>query len=1329
MKLISARKISWTLDSKSHGVNGLEIHFGQGPQPVQVAVAESSVEPSRAQMKALFSERKGSLNTLIVAVIDGDQVSLFGPDSDTDVMRQKLSTAEAILNSILDQANEILAYQRATSIWRSKQTTDLVGFTNNGLFASHYIRSSINHHPKWIEAQSSSELIQNFRDKELITALGFEITDSASNTLVLRAKGQDHRVVAILLDQSESFDSKSPRLQASPVEWCLAVAAEKQAPWVIAMKDSQLRLYPAKDGVGVGQKSQAETYFEIDLLTIDDDKAGLLNLIFSAEALSEGGTADDLLSNSRKFASELGVRLRERVYESVVPTLATELANQLRNRGHQLDSKGLQLAYELTLRILFRLLFQAYAEDRGLLPSGRNENFDKNSIKYWAQYLMNREANAPYGEAASIWYDLIQVWDAIDQGNPDMQIPAYNGGLFGSNPDLHPEGALIRTLSIPDRVLGPALRALVIDDNTEDGVSGAVDFRSLSVREFGTIYEGLLESSLSVADQDLAVDKSGAWVLAKSGDQVLAKTNEVYFHSASGERKATGSYYTPAFIVDHLIERSVEPALNDHLAQVKDLLIVGDQAAAYKKFFDFRVADLAMGSAHFLVAAVDKIETIMRTFLLQPGNEIDGVSAELIRLEAAAKEALGKDEAAYAEIERASLLRRQIARRCIYGLDINPLAVELSRLAIWIHTFVPGLPMSSLEHNLVCANSLTGIASQDEGLNALIPERVRLGTSFVDGIVEAALSEARTLLEDVANADEASKAEAMKVAEAVRKSRALASKSKLVFDLAVANRARVVDSNSAMTEESLVELTQTEGFEALIDELKPAHMPYLFPEVFLRENAGFDVLLGNPPWEELVIDRTRFWAAKVPGLLSLPVQTRDLKIAELEVTRPHFQTEFLERQAGLERIRKILQSRFPLGVGDADLYKAFAWVALALISDRGGRLGFVLPKTAFSAAGMQDWRRSLQEKGSLTDLTYLVNTGRWVFDIEPRYSISLVVYQSASKTNLRFSGPIHSKIDFEKSHRAQTVELDRDSLLSFTESGSIPAVADQKTADILAMIRRSPSLSEFAGGGFRAVTDFHATNDRKYFDHGLEQIGLKVFSGKSFNHWVPETAEFFAWADPEIALAELDRKLVSQLKLKSSAFYGLSLERDLAGRHPIHRPRIAFRGLTNPTNSRTFIPALIPPMTVLTNIAPYFLSTVGSEKHEALLLGVTSSLVFDWYARKFIETAVNFHLLNAFPIPNIQNKDLEDEIVHLSGKLAAIDVRYTEWASAVGVEIASVKSSTEKQNLIARLDGLVAASYGLNSAQLEYIFSSFHRGWSDPVRLDIASQALEEVRK
>ena len=138
------------MEPQPHGLRANVVHFGQGTQPIQVALATSNNAPSRSVLKTLFQDRKGRLPIfVIVAVEHGDSVSLYGPDPDSEAIILKTATAEAVLNSILDQENEISASQRAVFLWRSKQTTDMVGFTNNGLFASHFIRTSINRHVNW----------------------------------------------------------------------------------------------------------------------------------------------------------------------------------------------------------------------------------------------------------------------------------------------------------------------------------------------------------------------------------------------------------------------------------------------------------------------------------------------------------------------------------------------------------------------------------------------------------------------------------------------------------------------------------------------------------------------------------------------------------------------------------------------------------------------------------------------------------------------------------------------------------------------------------------------------------------------------------------------------------------------------------------------------------------------------------------------------------------------------------------------------------------------------------------------------------------------------
>ena len=294
----------------------------------------------------------------------------------------------------------------------------------------------------------------------------------------------------------------------------------------------------------------------------------------------------------------------------------------------------------------------------------------------------------------------------MDEGNREWGVPGYDGGLFSQDPDVSPVGARLADITLPNPVFGPALQDLLLVDSPEG--LGAVDFRSLGVREFGTIYEGLLESELSVAETDLSVDREGVYRPSQKGEEPLVRAGQVYLHNASGARKSTGSYFTKAFAVEHLLERALEPALADHRARLD---AIADDEEAGERFFDFRVADIAMGSGHFLVAAIDHIERGFTGYLAQ--RPLPVVAEELALLRTAALTALGP-LADQVEIEDTQLLRRLIARRCIYGVDLNSTAVQLARLGVWIHTFVPGLPLSLLDHNLVCGNSLVGIGRLDE---------------------------------------------------------------------------------------------------------------------------------------------------------------------------------------------------------------------------------------------------------------------------------------------------------------------------------------------------------------------------------------------------------------------------------------------------------------------------------------------------------------------------------------------------------------------------------------------------------------------------------------
>ena len=168
---------------------------------------------------------------------------------------------------------------------------------------------------------------------------------------------------------------------------------------------------------------------------------------------------------------------------------------------------------------------------------------------------------------------------------------------------------------------------------------------------------------------------------------------------------------------------------------------------------------------------------------------------------------------------------------------------------------------------------------------------------------------------------------------------------------------------------------------------------------------------------------------------------------------------------------------------------------------------------------------------------------------------------------------------------------------------------------------------------------------------------------------------------------------------------------------PCLKPRIAFRDVTNRTNRRTVIAALVPPSVFLTHKAPFFLWPRGSEREQAFLLGVLGAIPLDWYARRFVETSLTFFVLNPFPIARPKGKSpLRDRVIALAGRLAATDDRFADWAVRVGVDCGPLEAD-EKADRIRELDAMVARLYGLSESQLVHIFETFHEGWDHEERL------------
>ena len=225
-----------------------------------------------------------------------------------------------------------------------------------------------------------------------------------------------------------------------------------------------------------------------------------------------------------------------------------------------------------------------------------------------------------------------------------------------------------------------------------------------------------------------------------------------------------------------------------------------------------------------------------------------------------------------------------------------------------------------------------------------------------------------------------------------------------------------------------------------------------------------------------------------------------------------------------------------------------------------------------------------------------------------------------------------------------------------------------------------------------------------------------VFKGETFDLWQPDSGERYGHAPIDRTERRILSKRMRAPKGSAHREFGESYRGDFATL-PNRRPRVAFRDSSRAGDTRTVRVALIPPDTFAAHQAQYFLFPRGDEKDEAFLLGTLCSIPLDWYARRVTESHVSFFVINPFPIPRPDRSNpLWQRTVALSGRLAAVDERYADWAEAVGVEYGDL-SPDRKDAMIHELDAVVAHLYGLTREQLVHVFETFHEGWDHEPRL------------
>ena len=788
-------------------------------------------------------------------------------------------------------------------------------------------------------------------------------------------------------------------------------------------------------------------------------------------------------------------------------------------------------------------------------------------------------------------------------------------------------------------------------------------------------------------------------------------------------------FYTRHEFVEHLLGNSLLPALENHLREVEKIAKL-DKAKAADALFDFSVVDPAMGSAHFLTVALDMMADSIDMFLARVG--LPDIKRQLDELRMDGERAMRKlddGERAMRKLDDGDLLRRLILKQCIYGVDVSPMAVEIASVTLWLASFVPGLALSYLGSNLKCGNALIGVVDLAVVRGA---DRLFSGGQYVVNTMDyaAQLQKEQAAISD-STPDDVRKSEELgteirKTTDGLRLALHMWIAEPLGlpdnrFMLEVHGQ-EIIENRENLPSEVADALAKT---ELLARQHNFFHWPLEFPHIFHRKKSGFDVVTGNPPWEEVTVNELDFYALRDPGLRGLVnLKDRTKRMAKLDKKHPTYRTEFMIEKRKLSVVRKFFShgGDYRLqGVGDTNLYQLFC-ERYTHIMRQGGYLGVVLPRSAFLTAGAKGFRKWLFARSRRPRLDFILNKAGWAFPgVHFQFSIALLTGRRddpEEQSMVRIAGPVTSLQEFYSLSRTETSV----SISSLGDSCIVPLIPSPRHANILAKVRRGIQFDalrppETQGSEGSAAPSFitpyaeiHERNDRKLFPYSKGGRGrVPIWKGRCFGQYDPHgrlPIGYCRWKD---ILRHMQKKWTRSPKFKKLFAPSVLAKPDS---HPILGYRIAFRDSTNRTNSRTVIACLVPPRTPLANTAPYLVFGGWSRIEQSYVLGILNSVPFDWLVRRYVELHVNFHILDILCFPAWESV-LWQRIGALAARLSCVDDRYAEFAAEAGVECGPLDDD-ERDDMQTEIDTLVARAYGLTEGDMRFILDDFTENAIDP---------------
>jgi hypothetical protein len=1101
----------------------------------------------------------------------------------------------------------------------------------------------------------------------LLEALGYRLTfqrkaaevDGRTYALSHRA-GDDEKgtpVHIVAFDQKLGERPPTGRGTMSPHALVQDYLNRSDDLWGIVTNGATLRLL--RDSVYFSRPS----YIEFDLQgMLDGERLDEFILFYRLAHRSRLAAAGEdsgrcMLESYHQAAVEQGGRIRDglrKAVEGAILTLANGFLSHPKNgelrraiSNSKLSASGY---YQQLLYLIYRLLFLMVAEERNLLVladpvgngglggvipplQGRGDYY----LDHYSITRLRRLAEAPLSGPQrfdDLYLSLRSLFQVLRDENqaPALGIPALNGELFDVSRAQHLEAAYLN-----NRDLLTAIRQLSYFTPEKEQVRRRVNYGALDVEELGSVYESLLDEYPVISSP--------------------AGGRPRFAFVQGTERKTTGSYYTARELVKETLDSALDPVIAERLKAAAESLRRSDPAAAVKvrqaqisALLAIRVCDSACGSGHFLLASARRIGRAL------------------------AQVATGEDEPSPEAVRHWT---REAIIHCIYGVDKNPLAVDLCKVALWIEGFSEGKPLTFLDAHIKCGDSLVGVFDL-KVLDAGIPDEAfdpvtgddkavarglkrrnkeerggQLGMVYQEQ--RAALDEAVRVWQAQLDSPEDTPTQVRRKQAAYRKLQQQEDAQRTACDLWTAAfftplTAENIVSGAIPTTATLQEYRRQPAAadprvvahaRALSARNQFFHWPLEFPHVFAA--GGFTVMLGNPPWERIKLQEQEFFAARDLKIAEAPNKAARGRLIEgLPKANPTLAQEFAEAKQAAEATSKFVRQsgRFPLtAVGDVNSYALFAELVRSLLAQTG-RAGIIVPTGIATDDTTKDFFGDLAARHALASFFDFENREAIFPGVHRSYKFSLLTISSTPVEESQFVFYATRVEHLTDPQRRFTLTPDEIALFN-PNTRTMPIFRTRTDAELTKkVLRQVPVLvSERTGENLwslRFMAMIHMANDSGLFVTKPVAGCLPLYEGKMVQAYNHRAASVITVTEnlkrPGQPIETSSAQLANPTYLPTPQYYVDENEVDsrLEGA-PSYRWLIAYKSVTSPTNERTMIATVLPYCAVAHSMNLILLSDKRTPEH-ACFLANTNSLVLDYIAKQKVGGVnLSFFFVKQFP--------------------------------------------------------------------------------------------------